>query len=100
MAEGVSKADAGEDMDKNSFVRSASTAGRSSKSKSDGSGNGKAARSKLPRPEAPSPASPRCHADGVNTKFCYYNNYNINQPRYYCKVCVHLTMLLWHELCD
>ena len=72
---------------KASFVRSASTTGRSSKSKSDGSGGSKQTRSKLPRPDAPSPPCPRCHAEGSNTKFCYYNNYNINQPRYYCKVC-------------
>lgn len=40
-------------------------------------------RPKLPRPEGKLPC-PRCHSD--NTKFCYYNNYNVNQPRYYCKV--------------
>ncbi|CAN8311547.1 unnamed protein product [Cochlearia groenlandica] len=28
---------------------------------------------------------PRC--DSTNTKFCYYNNYNLNQPRYSCKAC-------------
>ncbi|KAL5730216.1 hypothetical protein ACHQM5_003066 [Ranunculus cassubicifolius] len=28
---------------------------------------------------------PRC--DSLNTKFCYYNNYNRSQPRYYCKSC-------------
>jgi len=28
---------------------------------------------------------PRC--DSVDTKFCYYNNYNINQPRHFCKSC-------------
>lgn len=27
---------------------------------------------------------PRCNSK--NTKFCYYNNYNIKQPRYYCRV--------------
>jgi hypothetical protein len=27
---------------------------------------------------------PRCSSK--NTKFCYYNNYNIKQPRYYCRV--------------
>ncbi|KAB2030113.1 hypothetical protein ERO13_D05G201940v2 [Gossypium hirsutum] len=26
---------------------------------------------------------PRC--DSTNTKFCYYNNYNLSQPRYFCK---------------
>ncbi|KAL4577389.1 hypothetical protein LXL04_013498 [Taraxacum kok-saghyz] len=28
---------------------------------------------------------PRC--DSSNTKFCYYNNYNLTQPRYFCKTC-------------
>ncbi|KAL4333047.1 hypothetical protein GQ457_07G021070 [Hibiscus cannabinus] len=28
---------------------------------------------------------PRC--DSNNTKFCYYNNYNLSQPRYFCKSC-------------
>ncbi|KAF8110288.1 hypothetical protein N665_0085s0017 [Sinapis alba] len=28
---------------------------------------------------------PRC--DSINTKFCYYNNYNLTQPRYFCKAC-------------
>ncbi|KFK29081.1 hypothetical protein AALP_AA7G086400 [Arabis alpina] len=28
---------------------------------------------------------PRCNS--TNTKFCYYNNYNLAQPRYYCKSC-------------
>ncbi|GJW14736.1 DOF zinc finger protein DOF5.4-like protein [Tanacetum coccineum] len=28
---------------------------------------------------------PRC--ESLNTKFCYYNNYNLSQPRHYCKNC-------------
>ncbi|CAL0309331.1 unnamed protein product [Lupinus luteus] len=28
---------------------------------------------------------PRCNS--MNTKFCYYNNYNMAQPRHYCKTC-------------
>lgn len=28
---------------------------------------------------------PRC--DSLNTKFCYYNNYNLSQPRHFCKSC-------------
>lgn len=53
---------------------------------SKNSGASKANRPKLPRPDGPPPQCPRCNADTSNTKFCYYNNYNINQPRYYCKV--------------
>ncbi|XP_009348087.2 dof zinc finger protein DOF2.4-like [Pyrus x bretschneideri] len=28
---------------------------------------------------------PRCESS--NTKFCYYNNYNLTQPRHFCKTC-------------
>ncbi|KAK7252857.1 hypothetical protein RIF29_37100 [Crotalaria pallida] len=28
---------------------------------------------------------PRCNS--INTKFCYYNNYNLSQPRHFCKGC-------------
>lgn len=28
---------------------------------------------------------PRCQS--MDTKFCYYNNYNVNQPRHFCKNC-------------
>lgn len=28
---------------------------------------------------------PRCNS--METKFCYYNNYNVNQPRHFCKKC-------------
>ncbi|EFJ40859.1 Dof-type zinc finger protein [Volvox carteri f. nagariensis] len=41
-------------------------------------------RQKLPRPEKKE-TCPRCNS--LDTKFCYYNNYNIKQPRFYCKTC-------------
>ncbi|THU54676.1 hypothetical protein C4D60_Mb10t27650 [Musa balbisiana] len=28
---------------------------------------------------------PRC--DSTNTKFCYFNNYSLSQPRHFCKAC-------------
>ncbi|THU58054.1 hypothetical protein C4D60_Mb03t10110 [Musa balbisiana] len=28
---------------------------------------------------------PRC--ESTNTKFCYYNNYNLSQPRHFCRSC-------------
>ncbi|KAL9234564.1 hypothetical protein vseg_009422 [Gypsophila vaccaria] len=28
---------------------------------------------------------PRCNS--TNTKFCYYNNYSLTQPRFFCKTC-------------
>ncbi|CAA7400263.1 unnamed protein product [Spirodela intermedia] len=31
------------------------------------------------------PRCPRCESS--NTKFCYYNNYSLSQPRYFCKAC-------------
>ncbi|KAI8562896.1 hypothetical protein RHMOL_Rhmol03G0071000 [Rhododendron molle] len=31
------------------------------------------------------PNCPRCGS--CNTKFCYYNNYSLTQPRYFCKGC-------------
>ncbi|XP_057795531.1 dof zinc finger protein DOF1.2-like [Salvia miltiorrhiza] len=31
------------------------------------------------------PNCPRCAS--ANTKFCYYNNYSLSQPRYFCKAC-------------
>ncbi|XP_030524562.1 dof zinc finger protein DOF3.1-like [Rhodamnia argentea] len=34
---------------------------------------------------AAAPSCPRC-ASG-HTKFCYYNNYSLSQPRYFCKSC-------------
>lgn len=37
-----------------------------------------------PAPQEPL-RCPRC--DSTNTKFCYYNNYNLTQPRHFCKTC-------------
>ncbi|KAJ0682237.1 putative transcription factor C2C2-Dof family [Helianthus annuus] len=36
-------------------------------------------------PPFPPPNCPRCYSS--NTKFCYYNNYSVSQPRYICKEC-------------
>lgn len=30
-------------------------------------------------------ACPRCKS--TETKFCYFNNYNVNQPRHFCRGC-------------
>ncbi|GMH11979.1 hypothetical protein Nepgr_013820 [Nepenthes gracilis] len=40
---------------------------------------------KKPRPQEQSLRCPRC--ESTNTKFCYYNNYSLSQPRYFCKSC-------------
>ncbi|KAL6980523.1 hypothetical protein U1Q18_022162 [Sarracenia purpurea var. burkii] len=39
---------------------------------------------KLPQPE-PALKCPRC--ESTNTKFCYFNNYSLTQPRHFCKTC-------------
>ncbi|KAF5453037.1 hypothetical protein F2P56_027984 [Juglans regia] len=36
-------------------------------------------------PEQEQLKCPRC--DSSNTKFCYFNNYNLSQPRHFCKNC-------------
>jgi hypothetical protein len=36
-------------------------------------------------PRAEALRCPRC--DSANTKFCYYNNYSLSQPRHFCKAC-------------
>lgn len=40
---------------------------------------------KLVQPESTAQKCPRC--ESTNTKFCYYNNYSLSQPRYFCKMC-------------
>ncbi|XP_051143908.1 dof zinc finger protein DOF2.5 isoform X2 [Andrographis paniculata] len=66
-----------------------------------GGGGGGSANTNNPKPPPPPPATaasverkvrppqalncPRCHS--TNTKFCYYNNYSLTQPRYFCKTC-------------
>jgi hypothetical protein len=49
-----------------------------------GGAAGKGCKRKLARPEGTAQC-PRCESS--DTKFCYYNNYNIKQPRYFCKAC-------------
>ena len=50
----------------------------------------------LPRPEG-TVNCPRCTS--TETKFCYYNNYNVKQPRYFCKVSSEglLLLLAWGD---
>ncbi|THU72969.1 hypothetical protein C4D60_Mb04t17830 [Musa balbisiana] len=38
-----------------------------------------------PNPRQQGLKCPRC--DSPNTKFCYYNNYSLSQPRHFCKTC-------------
>ncbi|KAL6619793.1 hypothetical protein ACP70R_034932 [Stipagrostis hirtigluma subsp. patula] len=39
---------------------------------------------RIPLPE-PGLKCPRC--DSTNTKFCYFNNYSLSQPRHFCRAC-------------
>ncbi|KAG4961345.1 hypothetical protein AAZX31_13G316700 [Glycine max] len=41
-------------------------------------------RAKIPAPEGVLKC-PRC--ESTNTKFCYFNNYSLSQPRHFCKTC-------------
>ncbi|CAA7398172.1 unnamed protein product [Spirodela intermedia] len=37
---------------------------------------------------APAEQAARCpRCESTDTKFCYYNNYSLSQPRYFCKAC-------------
>ena len=60
-----------------------------SKGSAGGTVKAEANKAKGKREQPPKPdyhvACPRCKSD--DTKFCYYNNYNIKQPRFYCKDC-------------
>ncbi|XP_041000521.1 dof zinc finger protein DOF3.6-like [Juglans microcarpa x Juglans regia] len=49
-----------------------------------GSMSDRAKLAKIPQPEA-ALKCPRC--ESTNTKFCYFNNYSLSQPRHFCKTC-------------
>ncbi|XP_065871320.1 dof zinc finger protein DOF3.6 [Euphorbia lathyris] len=49
-----------------------------------GSMSERARQAKIPQPET-ALKCPRC--DSTNTKFCYFNNYSLTQPRHFCKTC-------------
>ncbi|XP_022133513.1 dof zinc finger protein DOF3.6-like isoform X2 [Momordica charantia] len=49
-----------------------------------GSMTDRARLAKIPQPEA-GLKCPRCESS--NTKFCYFNNYSLTQPRHFCKTC-------------
>ncbi len=70
---------------------SARDGGNATASKGAAGGPAKAEAPKIKgkREQPPKPdyhvACPRCKSN--ETKFCYYNNYNIKQPRFYCRDC-------------
>ncbi|XP_062213235.1 dof zinc finger protein 4-like [Phragmites australis] len=59
--------------------RSSAQQPQRSTSSPQGQGQGQAAAEQAPL------RCPRCNSS--NTKFCYYNNYNLTQPRHFCKTC-------------
>lgn len=61
----------GSNLGSNSSIRAGSMADR-------------ARLAKIPPPE-PALKCPRC--ESTNTKFCYFNNYSLSQPRHFCKTC-------------
>ncbi|AES63855.1 putative transcription factor C2C2-Dof family [Medicago truncatula] len=50
-----------------------------------GDGGRRGEMSKLVQAHPQPQKCPRC--DSFNTKFCYYNNYSLSQPRFFCKTC-------------
>ncbi|KAI6700554.1 hypothetical protein NL676_014878 [Syzygium grande] len=61
-----------------------STTPKTSKSEEEQSDTSNSQEKVLKKPDKILPC-PRCNS--MDTKFCYYNNYNVNQPRHFCKNC-------------
>ncbi|KZV28554.1 zinc finger protein [Dorcoceras hygrometricum] len=59
-------------------------ANKTSKTEEDQNGAGNSQDRTLKKPDKILPC-PRCNS--MDTKFCYFNNYNVNQPRHFCKNC-------------
>ncbi|XP_028780492.1 cyclic dof factor 2 [Neltuma alba] len=57
---------------------------KASKSEEEQSETSNSQEKTLKKPDKILPC-PRCKS--MDTKFCYYNNYNVNQPRHFCKNC-------------
>ncbi|KAK8606952.1 hypothetical protein V6N13_052704 [Hibiscus sabdariffa] len=55
------------------------------KDENQSSGSRKTGSTSQPQDQQASLNCPRC--DSPNTKFCYYNNYSLSQPRHFCKTC-------------
>nr|BAH58100.1 Dof zinc finger protein [Ipomoea batatas] len=57
---------------------------KTSKTENDQTETNNSQQKTLKKPDKILPC-PRCNS--MDTKFCYYNNYNVNQPRHFCKSC-------------
>ncbi|KAH6781606.1 hypothetical protein C2S52_001638 [Perilla frutescens var. hirtella] len=73
---------ASSEMDENAKTPTADEDGVSENEQADAR-NGQQ-KTTLKKPDKILPC-PRCKS--MDTKFCYYNNYNVNQPRHFCKSC-------------
>ncbi|XP_051116521.1 cyclic dof factor 1-like [Andrographis paniculata] len=69
---------------KDSSMEEADMSENQTKSQEDQSDGKKGQQKSLKKPDKVLPC-PRCNS--METKFCYYNNYNVNQPRHFCKSC-------------
>lgn len=56
-------------------------------SKNNGEQSGETSVSEDKAPKKPDKILPCPRCNSMDTKFCYYNNYNVNQPRHFCKNC-------------
>ncbi|KAL9380943.1 hypothetical protein Peur_026600 [Populus x canadensis] len=65
-------------------VEKESTALKTSNTEEEQSDTSNSQEKTLKKPDKIIPC-PRCNS--MDTKFCYYNNYNVNQPRHFCKNC-------------
>ncbi|KVI08631.1 dof zinc finger protein DOF5.7-like [Cynara cardunculus var. scolymus] len=60
-------------------------ANKDEEGQNSGGGGGGGRKTSSLRPPEQTLRCPRC--DSPNTKFCYYNNYSLTQPRHFCKAC-------------
>ncbi|RAL43920.1 hypothetical protein DM860_014056 [Cuscuta australis] len=66
----------------------ASQKGDHGKDQSSGGGGRRAATTRPQQDGAAAAATLKCpRCDSPNTKFCYFNNYSLSQPRHFCKTC-------------
>ncbi|KAL5582271.1 hypothetical protein UlMin_014713 [Ulmus minor] len=72
------------DNSKTSSVEDESATFKASKTEEEQSETNNSQEKTLKKPDKILPC-PRCNS--MDTKFCYYNNYNVNQPRHFCKNC-------------
>ncbi|CAL5083160.1 unnamed protein product [Urochloa decumbens] len=66
-------------------VQQPAAAGGATRSGAGAGAGAGAAGAPVADPRAEALRCPRC--DSANTKFCYYNNYSLSQPRHFCKAC-------------